>query len=81
MADIVDLVEHSPLDRSPGLDGLPFEVYKHLIPRSPRFRHLLLLVIRQALKVSFRPHGVTHAWFCFLRKETLSCYATGDRFH
>lgn len=70
MADIVDLVEHSPLGKSPGLDGLPFEVYKHLIPRSPRFRHLLLLVIRQAFE------GIFPASWCHTRMVLL--FKKGD---
>ncbi|KAJ8654752.1 hypothetical protein O0I10_009643 [Lichtheimia ornata] len=53
--DILDLVDHAPAGKSPGLDGIPFEVYKHLVPRSPRLRHLLLTIIRQAMEGIFPP--------------------------
>ena len=55
MDDIFDLVDHSPVGKSPGLDGIPFEVYKHLLPRSAPFRQLLLTVIRQAFDGQFPP--------------------------
>ncbi|KAG1040734.1 hypothetical protein G6F43_012230 [Rhizopus delemar] len=29
-SDVMDLLQHSPLDKSPGLDGIPFEVYSAL---------------------------------------------------
>lgn len=48
-ADLLDLVAHTPTGKSPGLDGLPFEVYKHLVPRFNPFCSLLLQVIRDAL--------------------------------
>ncbi|CDH61037.1 hypothetical protein RO3G_01611 [Lichtheimia corymbifera JMRC:FSU:9682] len=56
--DLLDLIKRTPLDRSPGLDGLPFEVYRHLIPRSRDFCSLLHIVINQAL------HGFfPSSWF------------------
>lgn len=51
--DLLDLVAHTPSGRSPGLDGLPFELYKHLAPRSNPFCSLLLQVIRDAFEGKF----------------------------
>ncbi|CDH61172.1 hypothetical protein RO3G_01611 [Lichtheimia corymbifera JMRC:FSU:9682] len=46
--DMLDLIARAPKDRSPGLDGIPFEVYQHIAPRSPHFCSLLLTILRQA---------------------------------
>ncbi|KAJ8656559.1 hypothetical protein O0I10_007636 [Lichtheimia ornata] len=51
--DLIDLLDHTPLGKSPGLDGIPFEVYRHLAHRSPPFCSLLLTVIRQAFDGNF----------------------------
>ncbi|CDH60003.1 hypothetical protein RO3G_01473 [Lichtheimia corymbifera JMRC:FSU:9682] len=66
--DILDLVDHAPSGRSPGLDGIPFEVYKHLLPRSPRLRHLLLIIIRQAMEGIF-PQSWSHTRMVLLFKK------------
>ena len=53
MVDLLDLVAHTPSGKSPGLDGLPFELYKHLTARSTAFCTLLLQVIRDAFVGNF----------------------------
>lgn len=47
--DVISLVSHSPIGKSPGLDGIPFEVYKYLILRSPQVRSLLVVTLNLAL--------------------------------
>lgn len=47
--DLLSLVSHSPTAKSPRLDGLPFEVYKYLVPRSTELQTLLLTVMNNAL--------------------------------
>ncbi|KAG1038429.1 hypothetical protein G6F43_012688 [Rhizopus delemar] len=54
-SDVMDLLQHSPLGKSPGLDGIPFEVYKLLSEISIPFRRLLLEVIRCAFVGIFPP--------------------------
>ncbi|CDH61168.1 hypothetical protein RO3G_01611 [Lichtheimia corymbifera JMRC:FSU:9682] len=51
--DLLDLLARTPTDRSPGLDGIPFEVYRHLAPRSSQFCALLLKVVQQAFNGIF----------------------------
>ena len=51
--ELMDLVQYSPLSKSPGLDGLPFEVYKFLVPRFPAFSALLLSVLNNAFHGEF----------------------------
>ncbi|KAG2191895.1 hypothetical protein INT47_005342, partial [Mucor saturninus] len=49
MDTLQDLVGHTPLGKSPGLDGLPFEVYKYLFKSSADFRTMLLGILNDAL--------------------------------
>lgn len=56
--DLLDLIARTPLGKSPGLDGLPFEVYRHLAPRSLAFCSLLLQIIHQAIDGAF-----PRSWF------------------
>lgn len=56
--DLLDLIARTPLGKSPGLDGLPFEVYRHLAPRSLAFCSLLLQIIHQAINGAF-----PRSWF------------------
>ena len=53
--DIITLVSHSPLGKSPGLDGIPFEVYKYLILRFAQVRSLLVATLNLALDGIFPP--------------------------
>lgn len=46
--DLLDLLARTPTGKSPGLDGIPFEVYRHLAPRSSHFCSILLKVLQQA---------------------------------
>ncbi|KAG1051287.1 hypothetical protein G6F43_006496 [Rhizopus delemar] len=54
-SDVMDLLQHSLLGKSPGLDGIPFEVYKLLSEISIPFRQLLLAVIGCAFVGIFPP--------------------------
>lgn len=56
--DLLDLIARTPLGKSPGLDGLPFELYRHLAPRSLAFCSLLLQIIHQAINGAF-----PRSWF------------------
>ena len=49
MDTLQDLVGHTPLGKSPGLDGLPFEVYKYLFKSSADFRTMLLGILNDGL--------------------------------
>ena len=53
--DIISLVSHSPIGKSPGLDGIPFEIYKYLILRFPQVRALLVVTLNMALSGVFPP--------------------------
>ncbi|KAG2191761.1 hypothetical protein INT47_010577, partial [Mucor saturninus] len=46
MDTLQDLIRHTPLGKSPGLDGLPFEIYKYLFKTSEPFRIMLLGILR-----------------------------------
>ncbi|KAG2193794.1 hypothetical protein INT47_009936 [Mucor saturninus] len=50
-----NLVGHTALGKSPGLDGLPFEVYKYLFKSSADFRTMLLGILNDAPIVAFPP--------------------------
>ncbi|KAG2193800.1 hypothetical protein INT47_009942 [Mucor saturninus] len=49
MDTLQDMVGHTPFGKSPGLDGLPFEVYKYLFKSSADFRTMLLGILNDAL--------------------------------
>ena len=53
MNDVVELINHSPLSKSPGIDGIPFEVYKYLLNASADFSALLLRVMQEAMDGEF----------------------------
>jgi hypothetical protein len=54
--DIVyDLHQHAPVGRSPGLDGISFEVYKYLFQSCAAFSKLLVQVMQDALLSIFPP--------------------------
>ncbi|KAG2191927.1 hypothetical protein INT47_007552 [Mucor saturninus] len=50
-----DLVGHTPLGKSPGLDGLSFKVYKYLFKTSADFRTMLLGILNDVLIGVFAP--------------------------
>ncbi|CDS10942.1 hypothetical protein LRAMOSA11428 [Lichtheimia ramosa] len=66
--DLLDLLNRTPLGKSPGLDGIPFEVYRHLAPRSSAFSSLLRDVINQALEGTF-PHSWSDTRMVLLYKK------------
>ncbi|CDS11845.1 hypothetical protein LRAMOSA11489 [Lichtheimia ramosa] len=66
--DLLDLLNRTPLGKSPGLDGIPFEVYRHLAPRSSAFSSLLHDVINQALEGTF-PHSWSDTRMVLLYKK------------
>ena len=51
--DLLTLLKHSPTGKSPGLDGLPFELYQFLIPRHKGILRLLLAILCDALYSSY----------------------------
>jgi hypothetical protein len=54
--DIVyDLLQHAPVGRSPGLDGISFEIYKYLFQSCAAFSKLLVQVMQDALLGIFPP--------------------------
>ncbi|OBZ81005.1 Transposon TX1 uncharacterized protein, partial [Choanephora cucurbitarum] len=42
------LLQHAPSGKSPGLDGLPFNLYRYLASQHTLFLHLLLAILRDA---------------------------------
>ena len=66
--DLLSLVSHSPLGKSPGLDGIPFEVYKYLVPRFPCVQSLLLAILNGALDSVF-PSSWTQTRMVLLYKK------------
>lgn len=58
MDELIMAVEHTPLEKSPGMDGLPFELYRHMASWNP-VMSLLLEVLNQALS----RHVFPESWF------------------
>jgi hypothetical protein len=52
---VLDLLAHAPRSRSPGMDGIPFEVYHYLAGRSRPFLDLLVAVLGGAFSGVFPP--------------------------
>lgn len=48
LEEIMSVIAYAPKDKSPGLDGLPFEIYQYLLPKFPEVRSLFLVVLHQA---------------------------------
>lgn len=48
--DLIDIINHSPNNKSPGLDGLGFELYKLLVNNNPKFIDFLLDIINDAIQ-------------------------------
>ena len=46
--ELQSLLQHAPSGKSPGLDGLPFELYQYLASQHTLFLHLLLAILRDA---------------------------------
>jgi hypothetical protein len=68
-ADLQDVVAHAPTGKSPGLDGLPFEIYSLLL-RHPLATKLLLQVMNDALHSAF-----PDSW---LRTRLILLFKKGD---
>jgi hypothetical protein len=47
--ELDSLIKHSAPGKSPGLDGIPFEMYQFLLEHFPKLKALLLNVMQQAL--------------------------------
>lgn len=47
--DIINIIKHSPIHKSPGLDGLGFEFYKLILSMHPKLLELLTLIMNDAL--------------------------------
>ncbi|SAL95011.1 hypothetical protein, partial, partial [Absidia glauca] len=50
---LADLLKHSPRNRSPGLDGISFEVYRYLFSQHKRTKDLLLQILEDAQQGQF----------------------------
>ncbi|CDH54787.1 hypothetical protein RO3G_11686 [Lichtheimia corymbifera JMRC:FSU:9682] len=68
--ELVGAIDHSPLGRSPGMDGLPFELFKHMQTWEPVLR-LLLSVMNQALL----QHSYPRSW---MSTRMVLLYKKGD---
>ncbi|SAL96840.1 hypothetical protein, partial, partial [Absidia glauca] len=66
--ELKGLINHSPLGKSPGLDGLPFELYKLLFSLSSDAAGLFRRVLDLALDGSF-PHSWTSTRMILLFKK------------
>ncbi|KAG1505919.1 hypothetical protein G6F52_012034 [Rhizopus delemar] len=53
--DLIALLSHSPAGKSPGIDGIPFEVYKHLASTSKPFLDLFHRIVLDAFQGIFPP--------------------------
>ncbi|KAG0933735.1 hypothetical protein G6F32_010970 [Rhizopus arrhizus] len=53
--DLIALLSHSPAGKSPGMDGIPFEVYKHLASNSKPFLDLFHRIVLDAFQGIFPP--------------------------
>jgi hypothetical protein len=53
--DLESILKHSPAGKSPGLDGLPFEVYSFLFFKLNLFRNHLVQIINAALQENQLP--------------------------
>jgi hypothetical protein len=51
--EMLALLKHSPKSKSPGLDGIPFEVYQYLVENFAAVESLLKEVLRQAMTGKF----------------------------
>lgn len=51
--EYLEVVNHSPLGKSPGLDGLPFELYRYLFKEFKSVRDLFLEVLKDAFNGIF----------------------------
>ncbi|KAI8327987.1 hypothetical protein BC941DRAFT_334567, partial [Chlamydoabsidia padenii] len=47
--ELNDLIKFTPLGKSPGLDGLPFEVYRKVFSLAPKARSLFQRILDKAL--------------------------------
>jgi hypothetical protein len=66
--ELEGLIDHSPLGKSPGLDGLPFELYKLLFSLSSEAAALFRRVLDLALDGRF-PHSWTSTRMILLFKK------------
>lgn len=55
LEEMKELIQYSPRNKSPGLDGIPFELYQHIMAESAETEALFLQVLREAWSGSFPP--------------------------
>ena len=48
MGELLSVVEHTPTAKSPGLDGIPFELYRHIFMQYPSVLSFFLEVVQKA---------------------------------
>lgn len=51
--EIMDIIEHTPSGKSPGLDGIPFEVYKYLFKEFRQVGNLFTAIMKDAFEGIF----------------------------
>jgi hypothetical protein len=54
-SDMASILQHTPANKSPGLDGLSFELYKFLFDSDSLFRKHLLVIMNDALERNVFP--------------------------
>jgi endonuclease/exonuclease/phosphatase family metal-dependent hydrolase len=54
-SELIAVIKHAPNNKSPGLDGLPFEVYKYLFDRFPSVTALFTQILVDAFNGSIPP--------------------------
>jgi hypothetical protein len=55
LEEMKELIKYSPRNNSPGLDGIPFELYQHVMAESEETESLFLQVLSEAWTGSFPP--------------------------
>lgn len=68
--ELSSVLQHTPNHKSPGLDGLPFEVYKYLFDRFPVAKDLFLQILDDAFHGTIPP-----SW---LQTRMVLLYKKGD---
>ncbi|KAI8329920.1 hypothetical protein BC941DRAFT_475897 [Chlamydoabsidia padenii] len=73
-----DIIEHSPLRKSPGLDGLCFEVFKFVVKKHKAMADLLLKVMNEALQGIFPSSWKETKMVLLYKRGIVICWQTGD---